>query len=437
VAGSRNAEKAVLAPHGVLPLAFAEPTVPPPKRPGEYILVFNGDMGEEKADAPSGSLGAVLGKIIAPRRYLAAGLGEHNLLADDGGGVWSWGDNEFGQLGNGGYNFVFPYGSDGPLAVLGPTTFPPLQGIVEVAKGFAHSLARKKDGTVWAWGSGYGVAQNAITFLPKQVLGLVGAAAVAAGTFHSIVARRDGSVWSWGLNDAGQLGNGIDESTSTPARVALDDVRAIAAGDRHSIALKGDGTVWAWGGNGVGEVGNGSFGASVPFPSQVVGVSDVIAIAAGASHGLALARDGSVWAWGANGTGQLGDGSVSVASPGGKSLPVRVAGLTDVVAIAAGGVHSIAARRDGTVWTWGNDFYGQLGNGTFGGASAQPTPVKVPGLENVVEVSGGFYHSLALRIDGTIWAWGRDWFGELGDGTTTTTSPYGKAAAVRTLITAF
>ncbi len=203
--------------------------------------------------------------------------------------------------------------------------------------------------------------------------------------------------------------------------------------------MKSDGTVWAWGSNAHGEVGNGAFQPSgVPAPSQVIGLDNIIAVSAGAYHGIALKRDGTVWSWGANFDGQLGDGSVSAASPFGKALPVQVSGLTDVVAIAAGGVHSIAARRDGTVWTWGDNLYGQLGNGTFSThGSAQPLPVKVSGVASVVEVSGGYYHSLALKIDGTIWAWGRDWYGELGDGTTTTVSPYGKSAAVRTLISAF
>ncbi len=444
VAGSRNADKVVLAPHGVFQLAFSEPAAPAAKKPGEYMLVFNGDMGQELADEASGAVGAVLGKIIAPRRYLAAGLGEHNLLADDGGGAWAWGDNEFAQLGNGGFNFVFPYGSDGPIAVLGPNRFPPLRDVAEVAKGAYHSMARKKDGTLWTWGNPWGSGHGVTALLPRQVSGLTDVATIAGGGLHSLVVRRDGSLWSWGYNDVGQLGNGTigtiaNPGSITPARLGLAGIRAVAAGEGHSVALKSDGTVWAWGSNAHGEVGNGAFQASgVPAPSQVIGLDNIIAVAAGAYHGIALKRDGTVWSWGANFDGQLGDGSVSAASPFGKALPVQVSGLTDVVAIAAGGVHSIAARRDGTVWTWGDNLYGQLGNGTFSThGSAQPLPVKVSGVASVVEVSGGYYHSLALKIDGTIWAWGRDWYGELGDGTTTTVSPYGKSAAVRTLISAF
>jgi alpha-tubulin suppressor-like RCC1 family protein len=168
----------------------------------------------------------------------------------------------------------------------------------------------------------------------------------------------------------------------------------------------------------------------------VVDLDGVVAIAAGSSHSIALKRDGSVWSWGANALGQLGDGSVSAANPGGKPRPTQVVGLADVVAIAAGGRHSIAAKRDGTVWTWGANSFGQLGNGLFSSA-AQPLAVKVQGLANVVEVSGGYYHSAALRVDGTIWTWGRNWLGELGDGTTTTASPYGKSAAVEVAIDAF
>jgi alpha-tubulin suppressor-like RCC1 family protein len=128
-------------------------------------------MGQELADEASGAMGAVLGKIIAPRRYLAAGLGEHNLLADDGGGAWAWGYNEFGQLGNGGFNNVFPYGADGPVAVLGPNRFPALRDVVEVAKGAFHSRVRKKDGTRWTWGNPLGSGQGITALLPRQVSG--------------------------------------------------------------------------------------------------------------------------------------------------------------------------------------------------------------------------------------------------------------------------
>src|SRR5260221_10206425 len=124
VAGSRNADKVVLAPHGVFQLAFSEPAAPAAKKPGEYMLVFNGDMGQELADEASGAVGAVLGKIIAPRRYLAAGLGEDNLLADDGAAAWAGAENKVAQLGHGGFNFVFPYGSGGATGRVGRDPVP-------------------------------------------------------------------------------------------------------------------------------------------------------------------------------------------------------------------------------------------------------------------------------------------------------------------------
>ena len=161
----------------------------------------------------------------------------------------------------------------------------------------------------------------------------------------------------------------------------------VAGGPYHSLTLKNDGTVWAWGRNDFGELGNGTT-TSRYTPVQVKGLTNVVAIAAGYDHSLALRSDGTVWAWGLNGNGQLGDGTTT-----NRTTPVQVKGLTNVVAIAAGVYHSLAIRSDGTVWTWGYNTYGQLGDGT---TTNKTTPVQVKGLTNVVAIAAGVYHSLAL-----------------------------------------
>ena len=184
----------------------------------------------------------------------------------------------------------------------------------------------------------------------------------------------------------------------------------IAGGYAHSLRLRSDGTVWAWGNNANGQLGDGSTTERhTPVPAS--GLAGVVAIAAGQLHSLALKSDGTVWAWGYNYYGQLGDGSTTD-----RWGPVPVSGLAGVVAIAAGDWHSLALKSDGTVWAWGYNVAGELGDGS---TTQRTAPVPVSGLTGMVAIGGGLYHSLALKSDGTVWAWGWNYFGQLGDGTTT------------------
>ena len=184
----------------------------------------------------------------------------------------------------------------------------------------------------------------------------------------------------------------------------------IAAGYSHSLALKDDGTVWAWGYNGYGQLGDGTT-TEKRTPVQVNGLSGVTAIAAGSAHSLALKNDGTVWAWGSNDYGQLGDGTTTT-----KITPVQVSGVSGIIAVACGESHSLAVKNDGTVWAWGYNYYGQLGDGTSAG---KRSAVQVNGLSGITAIACGYSHSLALRNDGTVWAWGYNYYGQLGDGTTT------------------
>ena len=234
--------------------------------------------------------------------------------------------------------------------------------------------------------------------------------AVANGLSNTV----SGTVLAWGDNVDGQLGNGTFTTSNTPVEVSgLTGVTAIAAGgafNHHSLALKSDGTVWAWGANSAGQLGNGSFTGS-NTPVQTSGISGVTAIAGGVSHSLALKSDGTVWAWGYNGGGELGNGTYTD-----NNTPVEVNGLSGVTAIAGGGFHGLALKSDGTVWAWGYNVSGQLGNGTN---TTSNTPVQVSGLSGVAAIAGGGIHSLALNSDGTGWAWGYNLDGELGNGTYT------------------
>jgi alpha-tubulin suppressor-like RCC1 family protein/subtilisin family serine protease len=239
--------------------------------------------------------------------------------------------------------------------------------------------------------------------------------AVGAGESHTLAAKTDGTLWAFGSNESGQLGDGTQSfgsfSRLTPVLVQnLSDVTALAGGFSHSLALKSDGTVWGFGGNFKGQLGDGTL-VMRPTPVRVGDLTGAKALAAGRFFSLVLKTDGTVWGFGDNESGQLGTG------PGGGIVvtsPAQAAGLSGVTAIAAGYAHSLAVRSDGTVWSWGSNFDGQLGDGT---TSGRATPAQVPGLSGVVAVAAGEKHSLALKADGTVWAWGFNSEGQLGDAT--------------------
>jgi alpha-tubulin suppressor-like RCC1 family protein len=223
-----------------------------------------------------------------------------------------------------------------------------------------------------------------------------------------------GTPLAWGEGQLGELGDGTFHTTSpfgssTAVHViGLSGVIAVAGGYQHNLALRSDGTVWAWGSGGHGELGNNVL-ADQDAPVKVLNLSGVAAIAAGYEHSMALKSDGTVWVWGTSSDGQLGNGTISAFG----GLPVQVPGLTGVATIASGGYHCLALKTDGTVWVWGRGLEGQLGNGAF---QDQGTPVQLTGLSGVSILAGGAYHTLAMKSDGTVLAWGRGAEGQLGNG---------------------
>ena len=326
----------------------------------------------------------------------------HSIVVKANGTIWDWGNNSYGQLGDGTNSFRST-----------PVQLTSLSGMQSASAGAYHSLGLRSDGTVWAWGyNGFGQLGDGSTSnrnAPVQVSGLTGVVAVSAGYGHSLALRSDGTVWAWGYNNYGQLGNGTTMNQTTPQQVAgLSGIVAIEAGDYHSLALRSDGTVWAWGYNYYGQLGDGSTTNRLT-PVKVANLSGVIGIAANMTHSIAVRSDGTVWTWGCNSDAQLGDGTTT-----NRSTPVQVTGLTGAVAVSAGISHSLALKADGTVWAWGNNNYGQLGDGTTINRS---TPVRVSNLSGIVSISTGYSHNLALRSDGTVWAWGSNGSNQLGDGT--------------------
>ena len=295
---------------------------------------------------------------------------DNQVALKSDGTVWTWGDNRYGKLGNG----WFGGDSTVPVKVHG------LTNIVAVADAGYGKLALRSDGTVWTWGSWIlGRHVPSESAVPLQVPGLTGVTKIAAGVGTAYALREDGTVWSWGTNGTGQVGIGSDASyVYDPTRVVgLTGVTAIAGSDGNGYAVRSDGTVWAWGGDATGQLGNGPTATDSRVPVRVSGLTGATGVAASNGNGYVVRSDGAVWAWGDGSFGQLGDGRDCGFDPCQSDVAVRVsnlAGATSVVGLVNGGM---ALDGSGRVWAWGSNSSGEHGNGTNVGTLV---PAQVPGL---------------------------------------------------------
>jgi len=350
---------------------------------------------------------------------IAAGL-LHSLALKYDGTVWAWGDNTYGQLGINNNN-----DSATPVQVL------ILNNIVAIAAGWTHNLALQSDGTVWAWGrNNFGQLginnSHADQKIPIPVPGLSGVMYIAAGAYHSL-ARTSGDFLAWGYNADGELGVEDYAQRDVPTHVSNTsglwyyNVTAIAAGAYHSLAIGGGGQVWAWGANNRGQLGLGNGTTSpknTPQQISVGGFPGVKAIAGGLYHSLAIDNDpGYVWAWGDNTYGQLGSGNPPVAY---NATPAHYWSSYGVQAISAGVAHSLAIDSSGSVWSWGYNDHGQLGDNS---TTTRSTPVQVgSGLPSMTTISGGGHFSLSAGSPTAIYSWGANSDGQLGNGNAPTDS---------------
>ena len=378
-------------------------------------------------------LGLLFSSLASAVTPTIASGGTFTVVLKSDGTLSAWGNNQFGQLGDG-----TTTQRNSPV----PVPVPGLTGVVAIAAGSMHTLALKSDGTVLAWGDNsqgkLGDGTTTQRNSPVPVPGLTGVVAIAVGDYHSVALKSDGTVVRWGNITPSLFDGGIISVTQTtwvlgynppqmvPTRVVtsinstthfwspevvpgLTGVVAIAAASGYTLALKSDGTVVSWGDGNSGQLGDGAMTYRLN-PAVIPGVLGVIAITASPTHAVALKSDGTVMAWGFNGNGELGDGTTI--TPG---APKTVAWLTEVTSVVADYGYTVALRANGTVVTWGFNGNGELGGGT---AAMRTGPLTVLGLAGVVAVGVGSDHTVALKSDGTVMAWGYNSNGQLGDGTT-------------------
>jgi alpha-tubulin suppressor-like RCC1 family protein len=251
---------------------------------------------------------------------------------------------------------------------------------------------------------------------PVQVGGAPNWRQVACGCFFTVAVKTDGTLWAWGHNMLGELGDGTTISRTLPVPVgSATNWKQIACGGYHSLAVQTDGTLWAWGWNYYGQLGDGTTAISKTSPAQVGSLNTWQQVACGGAHTVAVRTDHTLWAWGWNIVGQLGDGTTIT-----RTSPVPVGSATNWQQVACGDFYTVAVQTDHTLWDWGYNYYGQLGDGT---TVDKWSPVQIAGTTWAQvagggdPAGGGGSHTLAVKTDGTLWAWGSNISGQLGDGT--------------------
>ncbi|MDP2234757.1 MAG: chromosome condensation regulator RCC1, partial [Actinomycetota bacterium] len=316
---------------------------------------------------------------------------------------WAWGYNGYGELG---------LGDTGTRQT--PAQVPGHTGWVAFDMGAAHVVALKADGTVWAWGQnmygqlGLGYATTSVG-TPTQVSGLQDCASVSAGAWHTMAIKADGTLLTWGDNFSGQLGDGTTDQRTAPVAIGTG-WRAVSGGSSYTVGIKADGTLWGMGYNDYGQLGDGTFtGRLTPTPTDSGNDWIAVCAAPGDYRSSAITADGSLHAWGRNAGGALGtEGTTDV------NKPTLIGAEYGWSAIGEGQRHTIAIREDGTMWAAGLNQDGRLGLGIADQWATVNRYTQIGSETDWIDVAVSDNHNLALKRDGTLWAWGSNEDGQLG-----------------------
>ncbi len=331
-------------------------------------------------------------------------------------GLWGWGDNTYGQLGDNNTTLK----SSPVQTVSGGTNWKQ----VSTGSGIGRCTAViKTDGTLWTWGLNTNgqLGDNSITHRSSPVQSVSGGTnwkQVSTGLNHTAAIKTDGTLWTWGLNNYGQLGDDSRTHRSSPVQTVSGGTnwKQVDCGDDFTAAIKTDGTLWTWGLNTIGNLGtNDKIHRSSPVQT-VSGGTNWKQVSCGGGFTAAIKTDGTLWTWGWNISGVLGDNTEIS-----RSSPVQtVSSGTNWKQVSTGYTHTAAIKTDGTLWLWGSNFYGQLGDDS---RTHRSSPVQtVSGGTNWKQVSCGREFTAIIKTDGTLWTWGLNTTGNLGDNTITARS---------------
>jgi alpha-tubulin suppressor-like RCC1 family protein len=328
-------------------------------------------------------------------------------------GLWIWGRSQYGQLGNNANT-----SRSSPIQTIAAGTNWQL-----VSGGQYHTAAVKTDGTLWTWGRNYSGQLGTNTATDRSSPAQTIAAGtnwkdITCGRYYTAALKTDGTLWLWGSNALGQLGDNSTVIKSSPVQTISQGTnwKLVSGGFYHTAAIKTDGTLWLWGQNATGQLGDNTTTRKSSPVQTVSGGTNWKSVSSGGGHTAAIKTDGTLWTWGQNFYGQLGDNSITNRSSPAQTMSVA----TNWKTVFAGGNHTAAIKTDGTLWLWGYNLYGHLGDNSTANKSS---PVQtVSGGTNWKRVSGGLNTTSAIKTDGTLWLWGRNYQGALGDSTITTRS---------------
>ncbi len=354
---------------------------------------------------------------------VAAGNNSFSLVLDTNGDVWSWGNNRYGQLGNA-TNSGSNYANPTPTKVVSSVKFSQIaagynHSLAIDTNGDIWAWGHNLYGQL---GVATNSGTNAPVTAPNKVTSDVKFAQIVAGHYHSMAIDTNGDTWAWGSNQYGQLGNASSANDPHPVPDRVDSAvqfSQISAGWVHSVALDDNGDVWTWGSNRYGQLGNTTNSGTTnsnPVPTKVdIGV-DFGQISGGYNHSLALDTNGDVWGWGHNQYGQLGN-TTNNGSLNPNPAPTKMISSVKFSKISAGYYHSMAIdNSNGDAWAWGHNLYGQLGNTeNVGTTTPNPAPLKVITNAKFSQIAAGYHSSLAIdETDIEAWSWGWNYYGQLG-----------------------